>query len=51
MSDVAKTITVGRDCSGCKYYQEQSRDRVQCMARNKGYYYGQRIVCEDKEKK
>ena len=44
------TITLGRDCSGCKYYSELSRDQIECKAKNKSYYYGQRIVCEEKEK-
>lgn len=50
MGDV-KTITLGRDCVGCKYYSELSRDQIECLARHKKYYYGQRVVCEDKEKK
>lgn len=51
MSEVAVPITLGKDCSGCKYYHEQSRNLIECLARNKVYCYGQKIVCEDKERK
>lgn len=48
------TITVGKECEACKYYQlieESKKDvYVYCAAKNKKYYYGQRIVCEEKEK-
>lgn len=49
------TITVGEsDCGNCKHYQlieESKKDiYVYCAARDKRYYYGQRISCDDKEK-
>ena len=48
------TITIGRDCNGCKYYQlkeESKRDVfVHCIYKDKTYFYGQRICCENKEK-
>ena len=49
------TITVGEsDCGNCRHYQlieESKKDiYVYCAARNKKYFYGQRISCEDKEK-
>ena len=40
------TITVGeRDCGDCRHYQliEESK-------KDKRYYYGTRISCDDKEK-
>lgn len=49
------TITVGeKECGDCKYYQliEESKKDVYiyCAARDKRYYYGTRISCDDKEK-
>lgn len=49
------TITVGeKECGDCKYYQlieESKKDiYVYCAARDKRYFYGQRISCDDKEK-
>ena len=44
-------IIVGADCKDCKYleYLLEDNNRVMCQARNKKYYYGQCIPCEDKE--
>lgn len=50
-----KTITAGSECVGCKFYtldeSDKARLKVICAARDKIYSYGQRIPCEDKEKK
>ena len=48
------TITIGPDCSNCKYsnlIEESKRDVfIYCSYKNKKMYYGQRIICDDKEK-
>lgn len=48
------TVTVGKECEGCRYYElieESKKDIfVYCEAKEKKFYYGQRISCEDKEK-
>lgn len=45
-------IIVGTDCEECKYYDGNIiNNMVICEARNKKYYYGQCIPCDDKEKK
>ena len=48
------TITVGKECEGCRYYElieESKKDIfVYCEAKEKKFYYGQRISCEEKEK-
>jgi len=48
------TITVGKECENCRHYQlieESKKDiYVYCAARDKKYYYGTRISCDDKEK-
>ena len=42
-------------CPECKYCVLNQEDKknviVHCNARNKDYHYGQRIPCEDMEKK
>ena len=42
-------IIVGTDCEGCKYFVDNKNNKVTCNARNKQYYYGQCIMCDDKE--
>ena len=54
-----KMILAGKDCADCVYsvfYHRvlpdgTSRDKSYCFARNKEYFYGQCIPCEDKEKR
>lgn len=47
-------IIVGKDCENCKFCTINDRDRsrvkVHCAVRDKDYYYGQCIPCEDKVK-
>lgn len=47
-------IIVGQDCLDCQYATidetDKARVRVHCDARDKQYYYGQCIPCEDKVK-
>ncbi len=47
-------IIAGQDCSNCQYAMiddtDKARVRVHCDARDKQYYYGQCIPCEDKVK-
>lgn len=42
-------IIVGAECKGCKYFVDSNNNKVKCEARNKIYYYGQCIPCEDRE--
>ena len=42
-------ITAGVDCADCIYYEDKG-NKVGCTARDKTYYYGQKLPCEDKEK-
>ena len=47
-------IICGKDCNDCVYASfddDKAKLKVHCSARNKDYYYGQSIPCEDKEKK
>lgn len=47
---MSKFITCGRDCEGCKYAMFMSDGNViMCAARDKKYYYGQKVPCEDYE--
>lgn len=47
-------IIVGKDCEDCTFCTINDRDRsrvkVHCAVRDKDYYYGQCIPCEDKVK-
>lgn len=49
-----KTMSTA-ECEKCKFCTivEENKGRVfiQCEARNRRYFYGQRIMCEDKEDK
>lgn len=46
-------IIAGKDCEKCEYctmYQdERDRLKVYCDAKDREYYYGARIPCEDKK--
>lgn len=44
-------IIVGADCKGCIYLEDDksNKNKVICKFRNKKYYYGACIPCEDKE--
>lgn len=48
------TVTTDK-CDKCKFgeidYSDKSRIIVYCKARDKKYFYGQRVPCEDYEKK
>lgn len=47
-------IIVGRDCEGCVYcdVREESKSKVYifCDYKNKRYFYGQCIPCDNKRK-
>ena len=43
-------ILAGIDCKKCSHLDKADRaEKVRCTARNKEYYIGQRIPCEEKE--
>lgn len=48
-------ITCIQDCGSCIYLEPLSFNnkdeiiKIKCNARNKQYYYGQKIICEDKK--
>lgn len=46
-------VICGPDCEDCSYASifdnELGRTRVYCSARDKEYYYGTRIPCEERE--
>lgn len=44
-----RLITSGVDCANCIYYQEISRVKGRCFKRNKDYWIGHKIQCEDME--
>lgn len=50
-----QTIICGKDCDDCKYASFNEKDKarviVHCAARNRNYYYGQSVQCDDKERK
>ena len=50
MSKDVEVIIVGAECEGCKYFKVKDRNKVICEARDKTYYYGQCIQCDDKER-
>lgn len=49
-----KFIIAGQECNGCKYSlvfeDDNGRLKAYCELRDKEYYYGARIPCEDKVK-
>lgn len=46
---MAKMLVAGRDCDGCVHAEIKERGDVFCHLRNKKYFYGQYVPCEDKE--
>lgn len=48
-----KVIICGRDCEDCKYSVIDDSDRakikVYCSRKDKSFYYGQCIQCDEKE--
>ena len=44
-------IIAGHDCKKCIHYKEteESNFKITCLAKNKKYFYGQRIPCEERE--
>ena len=44
-----KMITVGVDCLKCTNYKEINLLKGECMARNKSYWIGHKIQCDDME--
>lgn len=49
MAKCENMIIVGDDCKGCKYFKDNNNNKVTCEARNKTYYYGQYVPCENRE--
>lgn len=50
---MSKMIICGRDCEDCvnaQFVEDRKSLKVFCEARNKEYYYGQRVPCDDYEK-
>lgn len=43
-------IIIGKDCEDCEFATFDG-NKVLCEVREKKYYYGQCIPCEDKKKK
>lgn len=47
-------IICGKDCEDCKFGtildEDKARVKVYCQTREKTYYYGQCIPCDDKQK-
>lgn len=43
-------IITGAECKDCIHYAKASTVKIKCLARDREYYYGQCIPCEDKEK-
>lgn len=48
-------INAGRDCEECEYCiindDDKAKIKVKCKYREKEYYWGQCIPCEDKRKR
>lgn len=42
-------ILAGTDCQDCRYFKDNNNNKITCSARNKQYYYGQYIHCDNKE--
>ena len=43
-------VLAGTDCQECKYFEyNEDNNKITCKARDKSYYYGQYIVCDDRE--
>ena len=42
-------ITAGITCEPCVYYLEISKTQGKCLKRNKNYWVGAKIPCEDLE--
>lgn len=46
---MAKMLVAGRDCENCVHAEIKNGGDVICHKRNKKYFYGQYVPCEDKE--
>lgn len=45
-----KMVVAGSDCEKCLYFMPcENRAKVKCEARDREYYFGQRIPCEDRK--
>lgn len=51
MAEKNNCITVGKDCEECAYCEMGAKNTVKCTAKNKTYYFGQYVPCEEKKKK
>ena len=53
MAKKGDMIIVGADCEDCKYLENNENNKnnkVICKAKNKTYFYGQYVQCDNKEK-
>lgn len=46
-----KMVTMGVDCVHCVHYKELSLLKCECTAKNKTYWIGHKIQCDDMEVK
>lgn len=53
MAKENEMIIAGADCKGCMFLEDntESTNKITCKAKNKKYYYGQCIPCDDKRLK
>lgn len=50
---MSKMIICGKECEDCvnaQFFENKKIIKVFCEAKNKEYYYGQRVPCESYEK-
>lgn len=48
---MAKMLVAGRDCENCVHADIKESGDVFCHHRNKKYFYGQYVPCDDKEER
>lgn len=48
---MAKMLVAGRDCENCVHADIKESGDVFCHYRNKKYFYGQYVPCDDKEER
>ena len=53
MARTNDVIIIGKECGNCRYCTEMEdelgRAKIYCGKRDKTYWYGQCVPCEDKE--
>ena len=48
---MAKMLVAGRDCENCVHADIKESGDVFCHYRNKKYFYGQYVPCDDQEER